>query len=149
MLIAVGSDHAGYALKDQIKQFLEDEDFQVVDSGAYNKNDSVDYPDFAEAVAESILNGNADRGILICGSGVGISIAANKISGIRCALCHNTLIARLSREHNNSNVLALGAWFSPFEHAREIIKAWLSAEYSGDRHQRRLDKIKGLEDRNV
>lgn len=149
MIIAIGSDHAGYPLKDQIKQFLQGEGFQVKDFGAENKVDSVDYPDFAQTVADSIASNESDRGILMCGSGVGISIAANKVPGIRCALCHNVLIARLSREHNNSNVLALGTWFTPFEHAREIINVWLNTEYTAGRHQRRLDKIKELEDKNA
>lgn len=144
MKIAVGSDHAGIEVKEAIRDHLDKSGHEVTDLGAFDHN-SVDYPDFAKSVGQAVSKGEYDRGIVICGSGVGISIAANKIEGVRCALCHNALVAKLSREHNDANMLALGAWLTPVQHAIEIVDKWVETEFQGGRHQKRIDKITELE----
>lgn len=145
MLIALGSDHAGFELKKKVKEFLVNKGYPVEDCGTDNGTESVDYPDFVRLVTKSIVTGKANRGILFCGSGIGVSISANKIDGVRCALCHNIFAAKLSRLHNDTNILALGAWFTPPEHACEIVDKWLNTEFEGGRHSKRVTKITNLE----
>lgn len=144
MKIAIASDHGGVNLKAEIIQVIEDLGMNYEDFGC-DCNTSVDYPDYAQPVAEKVANGEFDRGILICGTGIGMSIAANKVPGIRCALVHDVFTAKATREHNDSNVLAMGERVIGPGLAGEIVKVWLSAEYAGGRHQRRLDKITALE----
>ncbi len=144
MRIAIASDHAGFELKSKIKEQLASTD-QVIDKGVFAA-DSVDYPDFAEAVAREVISGNAERGILVCGTGIGMSIAANKIPGIRAALCHDLETARLSREHNDANILALGGRTTDPELALRMVREWLGTEFNGSRHARRLDKIRKIEE---
>lgn len=148
MRIAVGSDHAGFELKKQIVSYLvEMEGLEVVDVGAFN-TDPVDYPDYAEAIGMAILEGRADRGVLICGSGVGASVAANKLPGIRAGLCHDTYSAHQGVEHDDMNILTLGARVIGLELARELVNAFLRASFTGEeRHVRRLAKVKALETR--
>ncbi len=138
MKIAVGSDHGGLELKNIIVTFLNDIDVEVLDIGC-NSPDSVDYPDFAGAVCAKIQAGQCERGILVCGTGIGMSIAANRNRDIRAALCHEAFTARMSREHNNANVLCLGGRVIGSEVALDIVRVWLETEFAGDRHQRRLD----------
>ena len=147
MRIAVGSDHAGFELKEKIKKFLEGWRHQVIDVGTHSL-DPVDYPDYAEAVSMAVLDGKAERGILICGSGVGASVAANKIPGIRAGLCHDTYSAHQGVEHDDMNVLVLGERVLGVEMARELVLAFLGATFSGEeRHRRRLAKVKAIESR--
>src|SRR5512134_605552 len=141
MVIAVGADHGGFRLKAVIIDFVEKFGHQVIDLGT-GSEDPVDYPDYARAVSHAILLKKADRGILICGSGVGASIAANKFPGIRAAVCHDTYSSAQGVEHDDMNVLCLGARVIGPELAKEIVRSWLSAAFSGaERHQRRLAKI--------
>jgi ribose 5-phosphate isomerase B len=140
MKIAIGCDHAGHELKDQIKKWLTDEGHEVADKGT-NGPDSVDYPDFAHAVAEDVESGKAELGFLVCGSGNGVCITANKHKGIRAALAWQPDIAALARQHNNANVLCLPARFISQQQAHDIVDAYLKAEFEGGRHQRRVDKI--------
>lgn len=146
MRVAVGSDHAGYEdpaphYKPEIINHLKMRGHEVVDCGT-NGSDSVDYPDFAERVCETILTGKADRGVLVCGTGIGISIAANRHKGIRAAVCAKPEMARLAREHNDANVLALGRRISSLEECLLFIDIWLETEYSnGERHNRRVEKL--------
>jgi ribose 5-phosphate isomerase B len=147
MKIIIGADHAGFRLKDELKSFIESLGHQVEDVGCHCE-DSVDYPDFAMPVCEKVVAGDADKGILICGTGIGMSIAANKIPGIRCALVHDTFSAKATREHNDSNVLAMGERVVGPGLAQDIIRTWLETEFSqGVRHQNRVSKIKQLEDK--
>ena len=147
MRIAVGADHAGFDLKQIIAAYLRHRGHEVVDVGT-NSDDPVDYPDFAEAVCKVLLEGRAERGVLICGSGVGTSVSANKIPGIRAGLCHNTYSARQGVEHDDMNVLVLGARVIGIELARELVDNFLAAKFNGEeRHRRRLEKIKALEKR--
>jgi RpiB/LacA/LacB family sugar-phosphate isomerase len=150
MRIVVGSDHAGFELKKKVVGFLfEEGDLEVVDVGSYDIA-PVDYPDYAEAVGLAIREGRADRGILICGSGVGASVAANKLPGVRAGLCHDTYSARQGVEHDDMNVLALGARVIGPELARELVIAFVRATFSGEaRHRRRLAKIQALESRRL
>jgi RpiB/LacA/LacB family sugar-phosphate isomerase len=145
MRIAIGADHAGFELKQLIGDYLRHLGHDVVDVGT-NSDDPVDYPDYAEAVSQVVLEGRAERGVLICGSGVGTSVSANKIPGIRAGLCHNTYAARQGVEHDDMNVLVLGARVIGVALARELVDAFLSAKFNGEkRHRRRLEKIKALE----
>lgn len=147
MRIAIGADHAGVRLKDDIKQLVEEMGHQHLDLGCHC-TDSVDYPDYALSVCEKVVGGEADRGILICGTGIGMTIAANKIPGIRCALVHDLFSAKATREHNDSNVLAMGERVVGPGLALEIVRTWLSTEFSnGPRHQARVGKVKQLEDK--
>ena len=147
MRIAIGSDHAGFELKEKVKSFLQEMGHPVVDLGTHSLA-PVDYPDYAEAVSLALLEGKADRGIVICGSGVGASVAANKIPGIRAALCHDTYSAHQGVEHDDMNVLLLGGRVVGVEMARELVRAFLGATFTGEeRHRRRLAKIKALEAR--
>lgn len=144
MKIAIGSDHAGLQLKEEVKKFLESQQIEYKDFGPQTK-DSVDYPDFAELVTRGVTSGEFDRGILICGTGIGMSIAANKVDGIRAALCTDYFSAKASREHNNANVLCLGERVIGPGVAVEIVRIWVETEYAGGRHQKRLDKISAIE----
>src|SRR5574341_1356842 len=147
MRIAVGADHAGFDLKQIIAAYLRHRGHEVVDVGT-SSDDPVDYPDYAEAVCKVILENRAERGVLICGSGVGTSVSANKIPGIRAGLCHDTYSARQGVEHDDMNVLVLGARVIGIELARELVDHFLAAQFSGEeRHRRRLEKIKALEKR--
>lgn len=140
MKIAIGSDHGGFALKQQIIALLNEMGHQVKDFGCFSE-DSVDYPDFAFPTAEAVAGGEFERGILICGTGIGVSICANKVKGIRCALCGDVLSAELTRKHNDSNVLAMGGRIIGVETAKAIVKTWLNTEFEGGRHIRRIEKI--------
>ncbi len=142
MKIAIASDHAGFDLKEKIKKILTE--YEVVDYGSEN-SDSMDYPDTGFKAAEAVSRGDCGRGILICGSGLGMSIVANKVSGIRAALCQTKQFAKLSRRHNNSNILVLSGRFISEYLAKEIIDVWLNTEFEGGRHQKRLDKISNYE----
>jgi ribose 5-phosphate isomerase B len=145
MKIALGSDHGGYSLKQSLIPFLQERDIQVADAGTNNSEDSVDYPDFAERVALLVSHGEADSGILVCGTGIGISIAANKVPGIRAALVTDVFMARMAKEHNNANILVLGGRVLDAQKACDLVAAWLDATFEGGRHQGRLDKITEIE----
>ncbi len=140
MKIAVGSDHAGYEAKKAVVDWLLRHSHEVIDKGTHSP-DSVDYPDFAKAVAHSVAQGEAEQGILLCGSGVGVSIVANKIKGIRAALVFNEEIAHLAREHNNANVMCLPARFLTAEQLEHCLTNWFQAQFEGGRHERRVAKI--------
>jgi ribose 5-phosphate isomerase B len=142
--IAIGSDHGGVELKSDLAAFLRERGLEVIDLGTTGA-ESVDYPDFGEQVARAVVDGGADRGIIVCGTGIGISIAANKIPGIRAALVTDPFMARMAREHNDANILALGGRVLDADSARQCVAAWLDATFEGGRHQRRLDKISELE----
>lgn len=144
MRIAIASDHAGYALKELLKADLEVQGHEVVDFGTFGEG-SVDYPDFVVPAAEAVARGECDRGIVIGGSGNGEAIAANKVPGIRCALCWESYTARMSRAHNDANMLSLGARVIGVELAREIVRTWLGTEFEGGRHIPRLEKIRQVE----
>lgn len=140
MIIAIAGDHGGYSLKEAVKKYLRTRDVQVVDLGT-DSEESVDYPVFGKACAEAVAAGKADRGIVCCGTGIGISIAANKVKGIRCALCTDVHMAEMSRKHNDANVLSLGGRTTDEKTALEIVAAWLDTEFEGGRHQRRVDML--------
>lgn len=142
--VGIGSDHGGFELKEYIKEYLEKENIEYVDYGTYSQ-DSVDYPDYGEKLSKAVVSGEVDKGIAICGTGIGISIACNKVKGIRCALCSDTYSARMSVEHNNANILALGGRVLGKDLALEIVSVWLKAEFQGGRHGRRVNKISRLE----
>ncbi|MBR2215419.1 MAG: ribose 5-phosphate isomerase B [Selenomonadaceae bacterium] len=147
MKIIIGSDHGAVALKEEVKMVLKEfSGVTVTDVGTFG-TEAVDYPDIAEKVCGEIVSGNADRGIVLCGTGIGISMAANKIKGIRCAMCGDTYSARMSREHNDANVLALGGRVTGFGPAGEIVRAWMTTEFAGGRHARRVNKIMALENK--
>ena len=146
MRVAIGADHGGYVLKQEIAEFLEAAGHEVVDVGAYSLEPLDDYPDFAKAVADSVASEDAQRGIMICGSGVGASVAANKVKGVRASVCHDTYSAHQGVEHDDMNVLCLGARIIGGELAREIAAAFVSAQFTGEeRHRRRLGKILDME----
>ncbi|OCL25658.1 ribose 5-phosphate isomerase B [Orenia metallireducens] len=145
MKIALGSDHGGINLKSKVKELLDEKGIEYHDFGP-DSTDSVDYPDFAKEVAYGVAKGEYDRGILICGTGIGMSIAANKVKGIRAALCHDVFSAKATRLHNNSNILTMGERVIGSELALEVVRTWLDTEFEGGRHQRRIDKISQLED---
>lgn len=138
--IAIGGDHAGYEYKEQLRKQLEQEGYEVKDFGPFSA-DSVDYPDFAHPLAETVGSGSYDMGILICGSGNGVAITANKHQGIRAALCWNKELSALARQHNNANVLCLPSRFVAYELAKEITDTFLNTEFEGGRHSRRVDKM--------
>jgi ribose 5-phosphate isomerase B len=144
MKIALGADHAGYELKDKIRDHLRGKGIDVKDEGT-GSAESVDYPDYAQVVAQDVSDGRAQLGILVCGSGIGMAISANKVRGIRAANVNSENEARLSREHNNANVLALGARIVKEEDALKIVDAWLATPFSGGRHERRVEKIAAIE----
>ncbi len=140
MPICLGSDHAGFDLKEHVKEFLKTLGHEFIDVGCYS-TDSVDYPEFARKVALSVASGECEKGILVCGTGLGMSMAANRVPGIRAALCYGVLTARLSRQHNNSNLLCLGGRMIGPTMAEEIIKTWLTTEFEGGRHENRIKQI--------
>lgn len=144
MKIGIGSDHGGFELKEYIKEQLGTKGIEFVDYGT-NSPDSVDYPDYGRKVSEAVVAGEVEKAIVICGTGIGISIACNKVKGIRCALCSDTYSARMSREHNNANILALGGRVTGKDLAIEIVRTWLGAEFAGGRHERRINKISEIE----
>ena len=145
MKIAIGCDHGGYLLKQDVLIWMEEHDIDFEDFGCYNR-DSVDYPAYGEKVGRAVASGEADFGIVICTTGIGISIAANKVKGIRCALLHETWSAKMTRLHNDTNVMALGAGVVGKNLALEIVDTWIGTEFSHDeRHQRRIDKMMALE----
>ena len=147
MRIAIGADHAGFALKQKLGDYLRELGHAVIDLGTMNQ-DPVDYPDYAEAVAKAVLQGQAERGVLICGSGVGASVAANKLPGIRAAVCHDTYSARQGVEHDDMNILVFGARIIGEELARELVRVFLAARFTAEeRHLRLVEKIKALEKR--
>ena len=139
--VALAADHAGFALKEELRSELAKLGVKCLDLGT-NSTDSVDYPDFGRAVAEALADGRVDRGVIVCGTGIGVSIAANRVNGVRAAVCHDATTARLAREHNDANVLALGARIVGVEVAKDCLQAFLSASFDGgERHQRRVDKL--------
>jgi len=140
MIIAIGSDHAGFDVKQDLIEYLQSDGHSIVDCGTYS-NESVDYPEFAHKVGNSVVNSDADKGIVVCGSGIGVSISANKIKGIRCALCISRDQAIMSRKHNNANVLAIGARMTEYDTIQNIVAVWLATNFEGGRHQRRIEKI--------
>ncbi|MBM7609022.1 ribose 5-phosphate isomerase B [Lysinibacillus composti] len=144
MKIAISSDHGGNNLRKEIMALLDELNISYEDFGP-TSSDSVDYPDYAKPVAEGVASGNFDRGILICGTGIGMSIAANKVKGIRCALVHDVFSAKATRCHNDSNILAMGERVIGPGLAREIVQAWLNTDFEGGRHTRRVEKISELE----
>ena len=140
MRIAIASDHGGFELKEIVKKHLEERGLEVADLGT-NSDASVDYPVYGKACGEAVVNGEADCGIVVCGTGIGISIAANKVKGVRCGLCTSVEMAQLTKQHNNANVLALGGRTTPAELALQIVDAWLDTEFEGGRHERRTDML--------
>ena len=140
MKLALAADHGGFELKEQIKKYLTEQNYEIADLGTISC-ESVDYPVYGKACGEAVVSGKADLGIVFCGSGIGISIAANKVKGVRCALCTSPIMAELSRQHNNANVLALGGRILTYEEAVRIVNAWLGSEFEGGRHQRRVDQL--------
>ena len=146
MRIALGTDHAGFELREKIARVLTDLGHDVEDMGAYTYDPQDDYPDFARLVAEAVASGTAERGVLVCGSGVGASVAANKVAGVRAAMCHDTYSAHQGVEHDDMNVLCIGARVIGEELAREVVTSFLAAAFSGEeRHVRRVAKIKAME----
>lgn len=143
-MIAIGCDHGGYELKNHIIDHLKNKGIEVKDYGCYDEN-SIDYPDVAKVVCDSINNNECESGILVCGTGIGISIAANKIKGIRAAHCHDVYSAEMTKRHNNANVICMGGRVIGRELAFMIVDAWLKTEFEGGRHQKRIDKIHELE----
>ena len=144
MKIAVGADHAGFEVKEKIKKLLAEMNLEVTDLGT-NSLESVDYPDYGAAVGREVAGGKADEGIIVCGSGIGIAIAANKIHGVRAAQAWNAETAKLARQHNDANVLSIGARVIAEEEIPKIVKAWFDAKYEGGRHENRVEKIRELE----
>ena len=143
-VVALGADHAGFPLKEDLKTWLIARGYDVVDLGTQSA-ESVDYPDFAAGVGSAITAGKADRGVLVCGTGIGMAMAANKVPGVRAAACTDAFSARMSREHNDANILALGARITARDAAIEILEIWLGAEFAGGRHARRVEKILALD----
>lgn len=146
MKIAVGCDHGGFELKNQLVEYLGEKRYQVIDFGTYSK-ESCDYPLIGEKVALSVSKGESGKGILICKSGIGICIVANKFPKVRAAMVYNTETAKLSRQHNDANIIVLGAEFTPFEEAEQILDVWFNTEFEGGRHKRRVNQIIEIEKR--
>ena len=144
MKLSLGCDHGGFALKEQIKSHLEGLGHEVLDCGCFSM-ESCDYPDFGRAAAEAVSAGTCERGIVICTTGIGISIAANKVKGVRCALCTDPLMAEMPRRHNDANMLAMGAGIVGYNLAERMVDVFLSTAFEGGRHQRRVDKITVIE----
>ena len=147
MKIGLGCDHGGYNLKLEIKQYLESKGVECVDYGTNNAEESVDYPIYGQKVAEAVVAKDVDYGILCCGTGIGISLAANKVPGIRCAVVSDTFSAKMSKAHNNANMLSLGERVLGKGLALEIVEAWINTEFEGDRHSKRFNMIKEIEER--
>lgn len=144
MAVVIGSDHGGFELKEVLKAHLTEKGLEIVDVGCYDTA-SVDYPDIAEKACREVVGGNAEWGILVCGTGIGISMAANKVRGIRCALVSNEYSAEMTKRHNNANMLAFGGRVTGPDLAKNIVDAYIKAEFEGGRHQNRIDKISALE----
>ena len=144
MKIAIGSDHGGYDLKEQVKTWLQEMGHEVEDFGCHSK-ESCDYPDFGAAAARAVASGQCEKGVVICTTGIGISMTANKVKGIRCALCGDPWSAEMTRRHNDANMLAMGAGVVGLQLARQILEAFLTHDFEGGRHQRRVDKLMALE----
>ena len=145
-VIGIGNDHAAVEMKNKIKEFLEEKGYQVINYGT-DSDESCDYPEYGEKVGRAVAEGKVDAGVLICGTGIGISIAANKVKGVRAAVVSEPVSARLTKEHNNANIIAFGARIVGIEMAKEIVSAWLNAEYIGSgRHERRVDMIRKIEE---
>ena len=147
-MIAIGSDHGGYKLKEEIKKYLDEKEIKYIDCGTVSE-ESVDYPDIAKEVAKKIQSKKCEEGILICRSGIGMCIVANKFKGIRCAKCDNEEEAKVSKTHNNSNVLALGADYMNVSQAVCIVRAWIATKFEGGRHERRVKMIEEIENENM
>ena len=147
-MVAIGSDHGGYKLKEEIKKYLEEKEIEYEDCGTFSE-ESVDYPEIAKAVATEIQNKQCDKGILICRSGIGMTIVANKFKGIRCAKCDNEEEAKFSRMHNDSNVLALGADYIETNEAIRVVRMWLATQFEGGRHAERIKIITEIENENM
>ncbi|MBQ6899982.1 MAG: ribose 5-phosphate isomerase B [Firmicutes bacterium] len=143
MKIAIASDHGGFALKEQVKAHLTERNLEVLDLGTHSE-ESVDYPAYGKACGEAVVSGEADLGIVVCGTGIGISIACNKVKGVRCGLCTSVEMAHLTKQHNNANVLALGGRTTAPELAMAIVDEWLDTEFEGGRHQRRVDMLDNM-----
>lgn len=146
-MLGLGSDHVGLELKSKIKEYLDEKGYGYIDFGCFDDT-RVDYPVYGYRVAQSVAKGECDRGLLFCGTGVGISLAANKVKGIRALVCSDPYTARLSKEHNNTNILSLGARVVGFDLAKMIIDEWLNTTFEGGRHQKRIDMIATIEDTN-
>ena len=146
--IALGADHAGFQVKEALKGWLIEQGYQVVDYGTHSP-ESVDYPDYAAQVAEAVADQKVERGVLVCGTGIGMAITANKVPGVRAALCSDLYTARASREHNDANVLTLGGRLMGPEMAVDMLRMWLETDFAGGRHRRRVDKIADLERRHA
>lgn len=144
MKITIGSDHGATALKEEVKMVLKEYDIEVTDVGTFGTT-SVDYPDIAEKICADVVSGKSDRGIALCGTGIGISIACNKVKGIRCALCNDVYSAKMCRQHNDANVLAMGGRVTGFGPAGEIVRAFVEGKFEGGRHERRVGKIMAIE----
>lgn len=148
MKVVIGCDHGGFDYKDRVVKYIRELGHEVIDVGTFDGTTSVDYPDFAEKAANMVAKKEADRGILICGTGIGISIAANKVNGIRCAVVHDNFTARLTRMHNDANMIAFGARVIGIEVALDIVKVFLETQFEGGRHANRVRKIQEIEERN-
>ena len=147
-MIAIGSDHGGYKLKEEIKKYLEEKEIEYTDCGTFNE-ESVDYPEIAKAVSLEVQNRECEKGIIICRSGIGMSMVANKFKGIRCAKCNDEEEAKFSRMHNNSNLLALGADYMDVNKAIRIVRTWIATEFEGGRHEARVKMIEEIENENM
>ena len=147
-MIAIGSDHGGYKLKEEIKKYLEEKEIEYTDCGTFNE-ESVDYPEIAKAVSLEVQNGECEKGIIICRSGIGMSMVANKFKGIRCAKCNDEEEAKFSRMHNNSNLFALGADYMDVNKAIRIVRTWIATEFEGGRHEARVKMIEEIENENM
>lgn len=145
MMLAIGSDHAGFEMKEEIKKYLEEKGYEVKDYGTYS-TESCDYPEFGEKVGRAVANGECEEGVLICGTGIGISLAANKVKGVRAAVVSEPVSARLAKQHNNANIIAFGARIVGMEEAKGIVDAFLSAEFLGGRHEKRVNMISKIEE---
>lgn len=146
-MIAIASDHRGYKMKEEIKKYFQDHNIEYKDYGTFSE-ERMDYPEKAKEVALSIQEGKSEKGILICGTGLGMSIAANKFKGIRCTVCYSEDVARYAKKHNDSNILALGAEVNTVAQVIGIIRVWLATEFEGERHKRRIEMIKEIETEN-
>ena len=147
-MIAIGSDHGGYKLKEEIKKYLEETEIEYTDCGTFNE-ERAEYPEIAQALATEIQDGQAEKGIIICRSGIGMSIVANKFKGIRCAKCNDEEESKFSRMHNNANVLALGADYMDTNKAIRIVRTWIATEFEGGRHESRVKMIEEIEKENM
>ena len=147
-MIAIGCDHGGYKLKEEIKKYLEEREMEYTDCGTFNE-ERAEYPEIAQAVASEIQSGQAEKGIIICRSGIGMSIVANKFKGIRCAKCNDEEEAKFSRMHNNANVIALGADYMEVNKAIRIVRTWIATEFEGGRHEERVKMIEEIENENM